>query len=72
MRWLSVRVNAMSEGNDFGARRDREAVQDPKRESQAYPEGPAPGGEPDSAPSFRLREATSGGPLWRVPYALVN
>jgi len=39
MRWLSVRVNAMNEGNDFGARSDREAVQDHRRELQAYPEG---------------------------------
>jgi hypothetical protein len=29
-------------------------------------EYPSPGGEPDFAPSFRLREATSGKPLWHA------
>jgi hypothetical protein len=33
---------------------------------------PAPGGEPDFAPSSRLREATSGGPLCRVRGHLGN
>jgi hypothetical protein len=56
MRWLSVRVNAVNEGNNFGARSDREAVQDHRRELQAYPEG--------------RRERPWREPLWRVPYSL--
>src|ERR1700691_2841216 len=38
----------------------------------AIRDGPPPGGEPDFAPSSRLREATSGGPLWHVPDDLAN
>src|SRR6516164_7195052 len=35
-------------------------------EIHAAPSGTATGGEPDFAPSSRLREATSGKPLWIV------